>query len=107
MTTTGTIICWLPWQPDTYAAGEYCAATPPVSNVSDCWSDSLFCVCVCVVPGAELRRHAAEADHRYLQCGGPRVLGGSSKGPGRQERGAQGRVEPPAETQRGARGAGH
>lgn len=99
MTTAGTIICWLPWQPDTYAAAAYCAVSPPVSNLSDCWSNW--------VPGAELRRHAAEADHRYLQGGGPRVLGGSAKGPGRQERGPQGRVEPPAEAQRGARGAGH
>lgn len=35
------------------------------------------------------------------------MLRGSAERSGWQERGAQGRVEPPAETQRGARSAGH
>lgn len=67
------------------------------------------CVCLCahVLPRAEFRRCAAEADHRDLQGGGAGMLGGSPERPGRQERGAQGRVEPPAETQRGTRSAGY
>lgn len=64
-------------------------------------------VCVCVLPGAEFRRRAAEADHGYLQGGGAGMLGGRAERPGRQQRGAQGRAEPPAETQRGARSTGH
>lgn len=30
---TTTIFCWLPWQPDTYAAAAYCAVTLPVSLI--------------------------------------------------------------------------
>lgn len=66
-----------------------------------------LCECQRVLPGAQLWRHAAEADHRDLQGAGAQVLGGSTERPGRHEGGAQGRAEPPAEAQRGARDAGH
>ncbi len=83
----------------TMAARHLCCS---VNRYSFFFSD----LCVCVLPGAEFRRCAAEADHRYLQGGGAGMLGGSAERPGWQQRGAQGRVEPPAETQRGARSTG-
>ena len=108
MWSSSTVIYRLPWQPDTYAAEStaVCAAAPLYSRsfrlllpIAD--------LCECALPGAELRWRAAEANHRYLQGGGPHVLGGCAERPRRQEGGAQRRAEAPAEMQRGARSTGH
>lgn len=64
-------------------------------------------VCLCVLPGAEFRWCTTQAHNWYLQGGRARVVGGSTERPRRQERGAQGRAEAPAEMQRGARSSGH